>query len=92
MDGLVFPELQAELDVLRTRKLELEEIIARAESPFGNVSAEKIEKLFVDALEDLEGGNARKVIIELIPKIIAHADGNVSINVGVCVTGCGGRI
>jgi site-specific DNA recombinase len=92
LSGLVFPELQDEMDRLRIRKSELEDIIARAGSQRPKVDPAKIVKLFQESIEALEGDNLNRVIKEHITKIYAHVDGSCTVNLGVHLNGCGGRI
>lgn len=90
LDGMYFPELQQEMDRLRSRKLELEDIITRSQSGLGNADVGKIERVFLQSVEDLRNGNARRALVAMVPKIIAHANGDFTVSVGVSVTGCGG--
>lgn len=90
LDGMYFPELQDEMDRLRVRKNELEEIIATVESNQRKVSVEDVLKLFDYSVELLEEGNVQQAIQRHVTKIYAHADGKCTINMGVCINGCGG--
>ena len=90
LDGMYFPELQDEMDRLRVRKNELEEIIATVESNQRKVSVEDVLKLFDYSVELLEEGNVQQAIQRHVAKIYAHADGKCTINMGVCINGCGG--
>lgn len=90
LSGKNFPELQDEVDRLRVRKSELEDIISR--STVGKkVDKEKIVDMFKKSCEDFST-NLKGVIQDHITKIYAHADGSFSVNVGVHTTGCGTRI
>lgn len=89
LSGINYPELQDEMDKLRLRKSELEDIIWRTESNRQPVCAESIEKLLNDALENLPE-NPRDTIRQLVTKIYAHVDGTFTVNVGVHIAGCGG--
>ena len=86
-----FPELQDEMDKLRVRKRELEEIIARRTSSTKAVDPADIVKVFNYALDHWDD-DLPTIVREHITKIYAHADGSYSVNVGVHITGCGGRI
>lgn len=84
-----FPELQDEMDKLRVRKRELEEIIARRTSSAKAVDPADIVKVFNYALDHWDD-DLPTIVREHITKIYAHADGSYSVNVGVHITGCGG--
>lgn len=90
LDGMYFPELQAEMDRLRVRKNELEDIINRAESERPTVSAEAIVRLFKESVDQMDQGDMLQIIRHHVTKIYAHADGSCTVNMGVCVIGCGG--
>ena len=92
LSGIHFPELQEEMDRLRVRKSELEDIIARAQTAKRNVKAEDIVRLFEQCLDALENADIKRVVRYLVTKIYAHADGSCTVNVGVNLRGCGGRI
>ena len=89
--GCDFQELKDEMDAMRIRKTELEDIIARRTANTVKVDPADIVAVFNYALDhwddDLPG-----IIRQHISKIYAHADGSYSINIGVHITGCGGRI
>lgn len=84
------PELHDEMDRLRVRKSELEDIIGRRQARRSDVDAKDIERLFRRSVENMDKDMAR-VLKEHISKIYAHTDGTFSINVGVHLNGCGGR-
>lgn len=90
LSGIHFPELQEEMDRLRVRKSELEDIIARAQTAKRNVKAEDIVRLFEQCLDALENADIKRVVRYLVTKIYAHADGSCTVNVGVNLRGCGG--
>ncbi len=92
LSGLVFPELQEEMDRLRVRKSELEDIILRVESQKPKVDPAAIVKLFEESIEALEGADLNRVIKYHVAKIYAHVDGSFTVNLGVHLNGCGGRI
>lgn len=89
--GCDFQELKDEMDAMRIRKSELEDIIARRTANTVKVDPADIVAVFNYALDhwddDLPG-----IIRQHISKIYAHADGSYSINIGVHISGCGGRI
>lgn len=82
------PELRVEMDRLRVRKSELEDIIGRRTSSARKVCPEDVVKIFDHAVEDWDHDLPR-IIKQHITKIYAHADGSYSVNVGVHINGCG---
>ena len=92
LSGLVIPELEAELDRLRVRKSELEDIIARRSSTSRKVDPAAIAKLFQASAADIDSPEKLPEIIrQHVTKIYAHADGTYTVCVGVHTSGCGGR-
>lgn len=87
LNGLEFPELQEELDRLRVRKSELEDVIANAEKKSGHVDRNKLIAYLRNATEHLEE-NPKAAIREMV-KIYAHADGSCTVNIGVHLKDCG---
>lgn len=90
LNGLVMPELQEEIDRLRIRKSELEDIISNAEAHTGKVNRDSLIAYMKKAAEELEN-NPAAAIKELV-KIYAHADGSCTVNIGVHLSHCGDRI
>lgn len=90
LNGLHFPELEEELDRLRVRKSELEDIVANAEKKSGHVDREKLIAYLKNTAEHLEENP--KVAIREMVKIYAHADGSCTVNIGVHLSDCGDRI
>ena len=90
LNGLVMPELQEEIDRLRIRKSELEDIISNAEAHTGKVDRNSLIAYMKKAAEELES-NPASAIKELV-KIYAHADGSCTVNIGVHLSHCGDRI
>ena len=86
-----FPELQDEMDKLRVRKGELEDIIARRSASTREVDPADIVRIFEYALDHWDD-DFNTILREHITKIYAHADGSYSVNVGVHISGCGGPI
>ncbi len=76
------PELREEMDKLRVRKSELEDIIGRRTSSRRAVDPADIVKIFHHALDDWDN-DLPKIIRHHVTKIYAHADGTYSVNVGV---------
>ena len=79
------------MDKLRLRKGELEDIIGRREANREEVDPAAIVRVFQYALDNRDN-DLRGIVKEHIGKIYAHADGSVSVNAGVHLNGCGGRI
>ena len=90
LNGLVMPELQEEIDRLRVRKSELEDIISNSEAKTGKVDRDKLIEYMKKTAEELEA-NPAAAVKELV-KIYAHADGTCTVNIGVHIDDCGGRI
>ena len=82
------PELDEEIDRLRIRKSELEDIIAHAESTGGqNVDPAKVVELFRYSVEHFDPDHMREIIQYHITRIYANVDGSFSVNVGVLLNG-----
>lgn len=81
--GIRLPELEDELDRLRIRKSELEDIIKQAESTKPHVTMEEILKRFEQSVRALEGRNLKRAIQTHIQKIEVHADGSFDVYVGL---------
>ena len=92
LGGLNLPELEEELDRLRVRKSELEDIIQRRTAERPEVDPAAIVQLFQNAVENWNPENFKEILKSLITKIYAHVDGSYTVNVGVHISGCGGRI
>lgn len=91
LSGMDIPELRDEMDKLRVRKAELEDIIGRRTANRKPVSPENIVRIFEEAVDKWDT-NLPTIIKQHIGKIYAHTDGSCSVNVGVHLIGCGGRI
>lgn len=91
LSGLDLPELKEELDRLRVRKSELEDIIKYNDTHSSAIEPESIIALFKNAVEHI-GTDNQAAIKNFITKIYAHADGSATVNIGVHINGCGGRI
>ena len=89
LKGIDYPELQTEMFKLRVRKSELEDIISRS-SEKSSVNPDSIVNLFRHAVENWD--TDLKSILRSMIKIYAHADGSFDLNIGVHISGCGGRI
>ncbi|MBW7572424.1 recombinase family protein [Caproiciproducens faecalis] len=93
LSGVEFPELEDEVNRLRIRKSELEDIIAHSESHRGRqLDPAKIVDLFRYSVEHFDDEHLKEIINFHITKIYANTDGSFTVNVGVHLTGCGGRI
>lgn len=92
LNGLDYPELRDEMDKLRLRKSELEDIIDRRQASNRPVNPKAIEQLFHESIENWNDDNLQAILRQHVTKIYAHADGSYSVNIGVHIHGCGGRI
>ena len=90
--GLVVPELQAELDRLRVRKSELEDIIARRSATRRELDPAALVAFFRSSIDQWNDENLPEIIRAHVTKIYAHADGTFTVNVGVHTNGCGGLL
>lgn len=82
------PELREEVERLRGRKLELEDLIRRQGMERPPVTAEDVEQIFRYGLEHWDD-NLKQVIQMHVRKICVHVDGTISVHVGVDTGGCG---
>lgn len=90
--GMDIEELQNEIDLLKVRKSELEDIIYVAERDIPHIDEKDIKKLLSETAEEIRSGNiTTETIKRCITEIYAHTDVTYSVNVGVHITGCGGR-
>lgn len=96
LSGIELPELEVELDRLRLRQSELEDIIARAGSDRPQVDPAAIEAMLREDArrieEELTSADLAALLRQYITKIYAHADGSCTVNMGVHIAGCGDRI
>lgn len=90
LSGMKIPELEEEMDRLRVRKSELEDIIARRSANRPEVDPAAIVELFKESIENWDDEHLPQIIREHVTKIYAHIDGTYSVNVGVHINGCGG--
>lgn len=88
--GMDVPELQDEIDRLRVRKDELEDIIQRRSSERPHVSAAAVEAMLRESVDQWDAEHLQQICKQYVTKIYANADGSVSVNIGVHLTGCGG--
>lgn len=93
LGGMEFPELEEEVNCLRIRKTELEDIIAHSVSHSGKkLDPAKVVELFRYSVEHFDEEHLKEIIHYHITKIYANIDGSFTVNVGVHLNGCGGRI
>ncbi|WP_082674912.1 recombinase family protein [Christensenella hongkongensis] len=90
--GMDVPELKTEIDKLRTRKSELEDILSAAEVTGGaKINEDAIIAILRHAADTIDA-DPRNAIINCATKIYADIDGSCSVNIGVHIGGCGDRI
>ncbi len=89
LDGYDVPELRAEMDKLRLRKVELEDLVRLEEQNRTHVEPEFIEAIFRESASNLSDGDLQAAIRRHIKKIYAHSDGSCTVEMGVHMTGCG---
>lgn len=91
MTGLDIPELRDEIDRLRNRKAELEDIIKTREAKEGApVDPAAISEVLRTAVEKMEAGDVKSIVRQLVQKIYADPDGSYTVELGVHINGCGG--
>lgn len=91
LSGVDVPELKDELERLRARKLELQDLICAASTDHIFTAAE-IEYELRHAVEMFDPDNMRQSIKLFVQKIYANADGSCCVHIGVHTIGCGRRI
>ena len=82
LNGMDIPELRDEMDKLRVRKSELEDIIGRRTARRKSVDPKDIVRLFESAVENWDA-ELPMIIKQHVGKIYAHTDGSCSVSVGV---------
>lgn len=93
LSGMDLPELREEIDKLRTRKSDLEDIIQAREITNGRqIEPAAIEKLFHDAMNNWDSEHLKEIIRTFVQKIYANPDGGCTVEIGVHIGGCGGQI
>ena len=86
LNGADIPELTAEIEKLRVRKSELEDIISNASINKKEVDPAAIEMMFKMAAENMSGENCKnlKTLIQaFIPVIYANPDGSATVQIGL---------
>ncbi|MDR2902886.1 MAG: recombinase family protein [Clostridiales bacterium] len=91
LSGMDFPELEEEMSVLRVRKSELEDIIARNTKNTSKLDVNRLVSFFKNSAANVDE-NIKEAVKQHITKIYAHADGSFTVNVGVHIEYCGGQI
>lgn len=87
LSGMRIPELDKEIDRLRQRKLDLENIIAeKSQQTNHSYSADEIEAALSDLIKNFDPKEAVK---QLVQKIYANADGSCTVHIGVHKIGAG---
>lgn len=92
LSGMDIPELKDEIDKLRIRKSELEDIIAYNQSNKVEVTPTEIASLFSSSIENWSEDTLKSVVQRHVQKIYAHVDGTCTVNIGVHISGCGSWI
>ena len=93
LSGMKFPELEDEVNRLRIRKSELEDIIAHKESHGEKeLDPAKVVELFRYSTEHFDEEHLKEIVKFHVTKIYANIDGSFTVNIGVHLNGCGGRI
>ena len=87
--GADLPELKAELDRLRSRKAELQEIIQTRSAARPPVTPAAVEQLLRESVASWNDDNLPEIIRHHVLKIYACADGSCTVHVGVHMHGCG---
>ena len=87
--GANIPELEEELDRLRVRKAELEDVIKIRSADRPQITKEAVAQLLRESVNTWNDENLPDIIRQHVQKIYAHADGTFTVHVGVHLTGCG---
>ena len=87
LSGMRVPELDKEIDRLRQRKLDLENIIQeKSQLPNHTYSADEVEAVLSDLIKDFD---PKKAVKQLVQKIYANADGSCTVHICVHKIGAG---
>lgn len=89
LSGANIPELEEELDRLRIRKAELEDVIKIRSADRPTITKEAVAQLLRESVNTWNDENLPDIIRQHVQKIYAHADGTFTVHVGVHLTGCG---
>ncbi len=86
-------ELRDEIDRLRNRKAELEDIIQARETNGGKkIDPAAIETMFRESAEEWAPDRMKEILRRYVQKIYADPDGSYTVEIGVHISGCGGWI
>ena len=88
LSGIDIPELSYELDRLRVRKSELDDIISYNEKKKAPLNKNKVIQMLRNAVENW-GVDDKAIVQDFITKIYAHVDGSATVNIGVHINGKG---
>lgn len=88
LSGIDIPELSYELDRLRVRKSELDDIILYNEKKKAPLNKNKVIQMLRNAVENW-GVDDKAIVQDFITKIYAHVDGSATVNIGVHINGKG---
>lgn len=83
LNGADIPELSAEIDALRLRKAELEDIINISKINSKRVSPAAIEEMFIQAAKNIETSNIKELVKTFVQKIYANPDGSATVIIGI---------
>ena len=89
LSGANIPELEEELDRLRIRKAELEDVIKIRSADRPTITKEAVAQLLRESVNTWNDENLPDIIRQHVQKIYAHADGTFTVHVGVHLNGCG---
>lgn len=89
LSGANIPELEEELDRLRIRKAELEDVIKIRSADRPTITKEAVARLLRESVSSWNDENLPDIIRQHVQKIYAHADGTFTVHVGVHLAGCG---
>lgn len=90
LNGMDIPELKEEIDNLRLRKEELEDIISSENLKDKEIDKDKLIE-FLKKSAEISNENVKSIIKDYIT-IYAHIDGTVTVNIGVHLKYCGSWI
>lgn len=89
LSGIDVPELKEEIENLRHKKSELEEIITATERDNGNVDVKVVKDYLASMTEDLKNNDIKSLINKCVHKIYANTDGTFTVDIGVLIGSCG---
>ncbi len=93
LNGMDLAELRDEIDRLRNRKAELEDIIQARETNGGKkIDPAAIETMFRESAEEWAPDRMKEILRRYVQKIYADPDGSYTVEIGVHISGCGGWI